>query len=184
MHAFGFSPRKAHRFALERLYLQGYSKNFLLCLTNSMAGECTSGLPAMRACCRPPTGQKEALLAKGEALLAIDEALPATGVLNHHSATELKQRKMEGPPRVCLYCTLSLSSQNIKGGGLLDLKPPTKHFQYMMAKDPTCTHSINAKKQDSIPLHYHGWSKAMETKEISSFHHFEYEMDQSFSCSI
>ena len=39
-------------------------------------------------------------------------------------------------------------------------------------------------KQDSRPLPCHGWSKAMETKEIGSFNHFEYEMLQSTLCSI
>ena len=84
-----------------------------------------------------------------EALSANDEAVPATGVLIHQTTTEHSQRKREGFSRTCLYCTLSLSSQNIKGVALLDPKPPIKHFQCMMAKDPSCTLSINAQKQDS-----------------------------------
>ncbi|KAF5932205.1 hypothetical protein HYC85_028376 [Camellia sinensis] len=57
----------------------------------------------MRACYRLSAGQREALPTNDEALPTINVPVPATGVLNCHTAIEHRQRKMECFPRICLY---------------------------------------------------------------------------------
>ncbi|GMP35466.1 hypothetical protein CsSME_00007886 [Camellia sinensis var. sinensis] len=64
----------------------------------------------MRSCCRPPAGQGCALPAKDEAVSAICKALPATGVLHHHSAIEYKLEENRGSPKdMCASKGLILS---------------------------------------------------------------------------
>ncbi|KAF5931003.1 hypothetical protein HYC85_031876 [Camellia sinensis] len=77
----------------------GYLQEFSAPPYQFIAEECTSGLPAMKACCWPPTGQGCAPPAKDKKVSAINEALPATSMLHHHSATELKPEENRGSPK-------------------------------------------------------------------------------------
>ena len=104
MHAFDFRPEKPSGLLLRGSACKvDYTLELSAPPYQTNAEDCTSGLPAMNVCCWPSAGQKCALLAKNDALPPTNEPLPATGALSHHTATEHKQRKMEGFPRICLY---------------------------------------------------------------------------------
>ncbi|KAI7992344.1 hypothetical protein LOK49_LG12G02305 [Camellia lanceoleosa] len=96
------------------------------------------------------------LPAKDEAVPAISLPLPGTGVLNCHSATELKLEENEESPKDMCVLYHSLSSQNIKGETPMDPKPSIKHTIHDGQRSNL--HTFNKCKTNKTlePQPYHG----------------------------